>query len=1174
MGESTYLCWPNHRNLKTINALLNDEHSIPSDDWEKHKCNIICKHIPSLKAAEKIVEMMQGDRKVSDKETPATYDPNREHDISELLDEPAHEFLSDLDTDDGVNRVSIMKALQQLIRLIMEMKNLMESNQEEMRSKLNAGFHEIRTSVLASIRQEMSTESNEDEEILIPNSVEQTVPDGTVSPSEYHKQFTVELLTCKEQLEDFEQRLADEKYRNEVHEWIDDNVADDASPEFRMHELLDLLFDKKFFATFSWLGGGKDKRPMCCNKNTIKLFEYTATTGTHRPTKTMSYVMVETTDATGTAELVAAPVSWIQWEAGGLTYLCWPNQRNVKTLQNLLNDECSVPRNDWEKHKCSIICKNIPTLEAAETIVEAMQEHSRAVPIAPSVNDDIVEEQFSEQQSLPDSERMDTEDPLVEEKPIHQLINLVVELKSLIENGQQETWKRLNESIYQMQKGVLSVIEKRLSAHFSKPPADDQMHVKLMTCMEEFQEFENRLKDGEFKKQVREWVDYNVGHEKNPDFRMHLLLDLLFDKHFFATFSWAGHGKDKHPMYTNKNTLKLFEYAGTTNELRVNQSHVELFFKKKLSNATKRLFNLGVRKSVPHRNHGKKRTRKLASEEGTNQSESEDQMIVNAKSLKTESSSSKVVREMSSVKEESSPEFLLSTDSVENVIVEIDPVTSIQALDDFEKQLNEDDFRENIHIWIDNTVGDVSDKNHRMTEILNRMLYVMVETTGETGAAELLAAPVSWIHWETDGTTYLCWPNQRNVKTLHALLTDERTVPEVDWEKHKCNIICKNIPSLVAAEKIVETMQDERNARTYSSTDNPLSVSDVKEEHSSDVSFDQDEDPLAEGKPIQQLIHLIVELKSLIETYQQEIRMRLNEGFHKMQRTVFSTYRKQTASEPGVHDAAMPEATAQTTLPCEDGYRFNVKLLTSAEELEDFENRLNDDEYKREVHEWIDYSVGHETNPDIRTHQLLDLLFDKKFFATFSWRGGGKDKRPLCTNKNTLKLFEYAGSIDNQSESEGQQLTENTKSPEAGPSSSVKSSMMRTSSSEPLLNAISSDSTVVQVNPIINMQAMVIFEQRLSVDAFRENIHDWIDNTVGHLKDTNHRMSEVLDRLVDKNFLRNFCWTAKGNGKQTLMAYKNVVQLFEYASRTILNQTIIFNHVDVANFFIRKLDQP
>uniref|UniRef100_A0A182N3U9 Uncharacterized protein n=1 Tax=Anopheles dirus TaxID=7168 RepID=A0A182N3U9_9DIPT len=488
MGESTYLCWPNHRSLRTLNALLNDEHSVPSDDWEKHKCNIICKHIPSLQAAEKILETMQEDRIVSDTQSRATHASRTANDVSSLQDDPLQEVSADLNSGDGKDRMGIVKALQQLIHLLVEMKSMMESNQEEMRNKLSAGFREIQAAVLSSVRQETGAESNAEEPTTAP-IVEQTV---------------------------------------------------------------------------------------------------------------MAYVMVETTDSTGVAELVAAPVSWIQWEAGGLTYLCWPNQRNVKTLQTLLNNECSVPTNDWEKHKCNIICKNIPSLEAAETIVEAMQDQARATAVvqnASSVKDETLDELLSER-SLPDSEQT-AEDPLEDEKPIHQ------------------------------------------------------------------------------------------------------------------------------------------------------------------------------------------------------------------------------------------------------------------------------------------------------------MSYVMVETTGGTGAVELLAAPVSWIQWETDGTTYLSWPNQRNVKTLHALLNDDRTVPAVDWEKHRCNIICKHIPSLVAAEKIVETMQEQRNAPASPGTQHVPGGTAFKEEFSSDVSFDQDEDPLGDGKPVQQLINLIVELKSLIEGYQQEMRMRLNEGMsYVMVETTGATGNKELLATP------------------------------------------------------------------------------------------------------------------------------------------------------------------------------------------------------------------------------------------------------------------------------------
>uniref|UniRef100_A0A6E8W1U0 DUF4806 domain-containing protein n=1 Tax=Anopheles coluzzii TaxID=1518534 RepID=A0A6E8W1U0_ANOCL len=288
------------------------------------------------------------------------------------------------------------------------------------------------------------------------------------------------------------------------------------------------------------------------------------------------------------------------------------------------------------------------------------------------------------------------------------------------------------------------------------------------------------------------------------------------------------------------------------------------------------------------------------------------------------------------------------------------------------------------------------------------MPYTLVETTTPTGGKELLAAPAAWIQKKADGTAYLCWPFARSIRKLNTLFQDEYSIPSEVWERLECEILCRNIPSLSSADKMIETMESSwlnepkpaARVTVQRSNDpfaNRLSNGGVQKLLSSPTA-QPDDDPLGDVKPCPQMLDLLYELKSLILANQEELRQNLKEGFGRY--------------ELGRADANAFQAGRMDANVCqlvEQPEKFKVDLLTEMEAVEEFEKRLEDDDYRTQVCQWIDASVGHMRQSEHRMHTLLDLIIDRKLFAGFSWTGGGKNKRALNTHKNILNLFEYAG---------------------------------------------------------------------------------------------------------------------------------------------------------------------
>ncbi|XP_041782949.1 uncharacterized protein LOC121599304 [Anopheles merus] len=111
----------------------------------------------------------------------------------------------------------------------------------------------------------------------------------------------------------------------------------------------------------------------------------------------------------------------------------------------------------------------------------------------------------------------------------------------------------------------------------------------------------------------------------------------------------------------------------------------------------------------------------------------------------------------------------------------------------------------------------------------------------------------------------------------------------------------------------------------------------------------------------------------------------------------------------------------------------------------------------------------------------------------------------------------------------------------------------------------------IHINPIKSLAQMKGFEITLNDEKRKLQVERWVDRTVGSIADISQRMKQLLERLIDKNFLLNFSWR-NGGDKRSLAEFKNFVRLFEYASRTKLHNTVIYNHGIVSSFFIRTLD--
>uniref|UniRef100_A0A182QK87 DUF4806 domain-containing protein n=1 Tax=Anopheles farauti TaxID=69004 RepID=A0A182QK87_9DIPT len=354
----------------------------------------------------------------------------------------------------------------------------------------------------------------------------------------------------------------------------------------------------------------------------------------------MPYFVVETSDGFGNKEQLAAPEAWVQFK-GNQTFLCWPNVRNISTLNKLLADERSAPSMMWEKHECEILRRNILSLPLAAKVIEQNKSRTQGKasatkafistsvkhdktparkPSTPSPVKDTATGSIAVNPSLSGKvfhiANVDgSADPLGAKQPEttkRSSSKLFSDLRELIDKNNLEMDRKMTQGFYRLNKMLEAIKMKQRDPQSRKVSSTDQhaaqlfeeVTIKKVTSLEEMNELEERLKEEEYRKQVHHWIDCTVGYETNPEARMMIILDLLIDKDFLPNFSWTGvsrNGVKKYAFAEYPQVCRVFQYAGTTSNHRADLVFVSQFFMKKLKYALARAENYkAIRRSAPH----------------------------------------------------------------------------------------------------------------------------------------------------------------------------------------------------------------------------------------------------------------------------------------------------------------------------------------------------------------------------------------------------------------------------------------------------------------------------------------------------------------------------------------------------------------------------------------------
>ncbi|XP_061506575.1 uncharacterized protein LOC133392100 [Anopheles gambiae] len=112
------------------------------------------------------------------------------------------------------------------------------------------------------------------------------------------------------------------------------------------------------------------------------------------------------------------------------------------------------------------------------------------------------------------------------------------------------------------------------------------------------------------------------------------------------------------------------------------------------------------------------------------------------------------------------------------------------------------------------------------------------------------------------------------------------------------------------------------------------------------------------------------------------------------------------------HKRRIPDGSVRVVPLClaHTGCTFNLKQVSSEPELDEFNRRLRNEEYMKQVINYLQFETGEERS-DHLMNKSLDILFNRKFLATCTWRGIN-GKIPFVVYSKVQELFGWLGAKD------------------------------------------------------------------------------------------------------------------------------------------------------------------
>uniref|UniRef100_A0A904A5Q4 DUF4806 domain-containing protein n=1 Tax=Anopheles quadriannulatus TaxID=34691 RepID=A0A904A5Q4_ANOQN len=413
------------------------------------------------------------------------------------------------------------------------------------------------------------------------------------------------------------------------------------------------------------------------------------------------------------------------------------------------------------------------------------------------------------------------------------------------------------------------------------------------------------------------------------------------------------------------------------------------------------------------------------------------------------------------------------------------------------------------------------------------MPYVLVKKTkSNLGRKEVAVAPSSWIHKDGKGTTYVSLPDAVCPKKIRALLEKESN-PTKEWEKHECEILSTDIPTLTMAYTIIETMQKQNK------------VLGGRPSQLIKTSLDKTEKALPTRPPVQEAPKVVSKQKQpdKPKTLPEPVPEPDYDPFADIPNWHVPEKHRTPATSP-TEDLQMTVEECETTDPLQQLFSSAVVNQEQGDEDDPFRDvspPLKDpqmtatgeqrppvgstDQFFTRINKEL--NKQHDMLGDVSYAQLLDLLYELKCMIR-----SNQDELRRKINEGFSRLQQTVLSV--------------------------------------LAKDNTNDSAAFEEKTVACKEELDALESRLQDEAYREQVHRWMDRIIASEAKPELRMTNILHKLVDNKLLAQLEWNPEPTHpeKIRLETYRQFCKLFEYAGTTTEH---VANDWFVECFFRNKL---
>uniref|UniRef100_A0A182MV86 DUF4806 domain-containing protein n=1 Tax=Anopheles culicifacies TaxID=139723 RepID=A0A182MV86_9DIPT len=531
---------------------------------------------------------------------------------------------------------------------------------------------------------------------------------------------------------------------------------------------------------------------------------------------------------------------------------------------------------------------------------------------------------------------------------------------------------------------------------------------KKVSNEEEFTELDTKLgNDGEYYAKVKKWLKTQI-HEANPDNRMHIALDLIFERAFlpqcsgsedeqeYEIFATADEAFFANLRMTCSDTEDPFEGSaaeGSVSKASHSKDHPRantmpssaklqngFAMKDSTANALLSMFR-SLSKQMTEMHTKIDRLQKEVSNNTERLDRVEKKMGISLTKLEQVKDIVKMT-----TGNQGSQEMLGKRSPTPTF--EFEKITNEKELTEFNTKLGQDETYYSDMIRVLRRIINADDPANRMHEAMDMFF-------------DRAFMPLcSWTGYGL-ATAKIAFGTRANILKLFADIGTTNCVSEIEQEQ---DMLATTVDPLLTNVKMSCSDSEDPFADCTVAADSVSHISHANKPTptptivTSSVLALQNEGTSNEFTPsrVVNMFRLVLESVKRVQASTDSMRQELSNIFQRLERVEkkvgISLATLETVKDGMVMNTDVPET--QSDDPSEP--RFVFKKISNEEEFTEFDFKLaSDEEYYSNVKKWLNQQIGVD-DPNNRMLVAMDLLMERKFFAQCTWTAESENEQEVA----------------------------------------------------------------------------------------------------------------------------------------------------------------------------------